>query len=111
MGETQSIAQGAQTVAAASSMSSVMWQILPILVLFLVFYFFLIRPQRLQAKRHKEMLESLKKGDKIVSNGGLICEITKVNDTFFSVKLGDDSNARLAREYVAYKIEDTVEKQ
>ena len=56
--------------------------LLPLIVLFAVFYFFLIRPQRVQAKRHREMLEGLKKGDKVVSSGGLICEIIKVEEQF-----------------------------
>lgn len=81
--------------------------LLPLIVLFAVFYFFLIRPQRVQAKRHREMLEGLKKGDKVVSSGGLICEIIKVEDQFFSVRLSDESTARLSRDFVAYKYDDT----
>lgn len=81
--------------------------LLPLIVLFAVFYFFLIRPQRVQAKRHKEMLEGLKKGDKVVSSGGLICEIIKVEEQFFSVRLSDESTARLSRDFVAYKVDDT----
>lgn len=81
--------------------------LLPLIVLFAVFYFFLIRPQRVQAKRHREMLEGLKKGDKVVSSGGLICEIIKVEDQFFSVRLSDESTARLSRDFVAYKVDDT----
>ncbi|ETD27532.1 preprotein translocase subunit YajC [Helicobacter canis] len=81
--------------------------LLPLIVLFAVFYFLLIRPQRVQAKRHKEMLEGLKKGDKVVSSGGLICEIIKVEGLFFSVRLSDESTARLSRDFVAYKVDDT----
>lgn len=81
--------------------------LLPLIVLFAVFYFFLIRPQRVQAKRHREMLEGLKKGDKVVSSGGLICEIIKVEEQFFSVRLSDESTARLSRDFVAYKVDDT----
>lgn len=81
--------------------------LLPLIVLFAVFYFFLIRPQRVQAKRHKEMLEGLKKGDKVVSSGGFICEIIKVEEQFFSVRLSDESTARLSRDFVAYKYDDT----
>lgn len=80
--------------------------LLPLIVLFAVFYFFLIRPQRVQAKRHKEMLEGLKKGDKVVSSGGFICEIIKVEGQFFSVRV-DESTARLSRDFVAYKYDDT----
>ncbi|MBR2495481.1 preprotein translocase subunit YajC [Helicobacter sp.] len=81
--------------------------LLPLIVLFAVFYFFLIRPQRVQAKRHREMLEGLKKGDKVVSSGGLICEIIKVEEQFFSVRLSDESTARLSRDFIAYKVNDT----
>lgn len=81
--------------------------LLPLIVLFAVFYFFLIRPQRVQAKRHKEMLEGLKKGDKVISSGGFICEIIKVEEQFFSVRLSDESTARLSRDFVAYKYDDT----
>ncbi len=89
-----------------NSMQDIFGALLPLIVLFVVFYFFLIRPQRMQAKRHKEMLDSLKKGDKVVAQGGFICEITKVEETFFSVKLSDETTARLAREYVAYKLDE-----
>lgn len=85
--------------------------LLPLIVLFAVFYFFLIRPQRVQAKRHKEMLAGLKKGDKVVSSGGLICEIIKVEEQFFSVRLSDESTARLSRDFVAYKFDDSAQAQ
>lgn len=83
--------------------------LLPLIVLFAVFYFFLIRPQRVQAKRHKEMLAALKKGDKVVSSGGLICEIIKVEENFFSVRLSDESTAKLSKDFIAYKIDDSVQ--
>ena len=84
--------------------------LLPFVVLFAVFYFFLIRPQRVQAKKHKEMIDSLVKGDKIVTSGGFICEIIKVEETFFSVKLSDDNTAKLSKEHVAYKLDDIESK-
>ena len=78
---------------------------LPLLVLFGIFYFLIIRPQQKQAKQHKEMIESLKKGDKIVTTGGLIVEIVKPEEDFIKVKLNDDTIAKLSKEYVAKKIE------
>lgn len=80
--------------------------LLPLLVLFLIFYFLIIRPQRVQAKKHKEMLDSLQKGDKIVSQGGLICEVIKPENAFFKVKINDTTEVRLAKNHVAYKLED-----
>lgn len=85
---------------------SILTSLLPFVILILIFYFFIIRPQRVQQKKHKEMLENLKKGDKIVTNGGFICEFIKVEEKFFSVKLNSDTTAKIAKEYVAYKIEE-----
>jgi len=80
--------------------------LLPLIVLFAIFYFLIIRPQQKQQKEHKEMLEALAKGDKIVTNGGLIVEITKVEGNFLTVKSIDDSTLRVAKTYVASKWED-----
>ena len=56
-----------------------------------------------QQKAHKEMLANLKKGDKVISNGGFICEIIKVEENFFSVKLNDDTQVRLAKDFIFNK--------
>ncbi len=79
--------------------------LLPLVVLFAIFYFLLIRPQNKAAKKHKEMLASLARGDKIVTNGGLFAEVVKVEDEFIKVKLNDDVIVRLDRNFVARKIE------
>lgn len=78
--------------------------IIPFVVIFAIFYFLFIRPQKKQQQKHKDMLESLKVGDKIVSYGGMMCEIIKVDEKFFTVRSGE-SVLRLAKEYVAYKEE------
>ena len=74
--------------------------------LFAIMYFIIIRPQQKQAKEHKEMLEALEKGDKIVTNGGLIVDIAKVEENFYTVKLDKDTQVRLAKDAVARKYED-----
>ncbi|NLN13645.1 MAG: preprotein translocase subunit YajC, partial [Arcobacter skirrowii] len=56
--------------------------LLPLVALFAIFYFLIIRPQQKQAKAHKDMIASLKKGDKIVTNGGLMVEVVKVEETY-----------------------------
>jgi len=78
---------------------------LPLIVLFAIFYFLIIRPQMKQQKEHKNMLEELAKGDKIVTSGGLICEIIKAEEEFIKVKLNDDVIVKLDRGYVARKID------
>ncbi|WP_104695544.1 preprotein translocase subunit YajC [Helicobacter salomonis] len=84
----------------------ILTSILPLLVLFAIFYFLIIRPQRVQAKKHKEMLEGLQKGDKIVSQGGLICEVIKPEANFFKVRLNEGLEVKLAKNYVAYKLDE-----
>ena len=80
-------------------------QFLPLILLFVIFYFLIIRPQQKQQREHKAMLESLKKGDKIVTSGGLIVEIAKVEEDFIKIKLSDGVIARLERTYVARKLD------
>ena len=55
-----------------------MEQLLPLVLIFVVFYFLLIRPQQKKAKQHREMLGDLRRGDRIVTNGGLVGTITRV---------------------------------
>ena len=89
-----------------SSSTDLLSSLLPLVALFAIFYFLIIRPQQKQAKAHKEMVANLKKGDKIVSNGGLIVEIIKVEEDHFVVKNNDGSELKLIREFVAKLIED-----
>ncbi|EEU7232873.1 preprotein translocase subunit YajC [Campylobacter jejuni] len=80
--------------------------LLPLVALFAIFYFLVIRPQQKQAKAHKQMLESLQKGDKIITNGGLICEVVKPEEDFIKVKLNEDNvTAKISREFIAKKID------
>lgn len=79
--------------------------LLPLVALFAIFYFLIIRPQQKQAKTHKEMLANLAKGDKVVTSGGLIVEIVKVEDDFFSVKNSDNSEMKLVKEFVSKKFD------
>ncbi|ARE80883.1 preprotein translocase subunit YajC [Campylobacter helveticus] len=86
--------------------NSILTSLLPLIVLFAIFYFLVIRPQQKQAKAHKQMLESLQKGDKIITNGGLICEVIKPEEDFIKVKLNEENiTAKISREFVAKKID------
>lgn len=80
-------------------------QFLPLVILFAIFYFLIIRPQQKQQKAHRQMLESLTKGDKIVTTGGLIAEIVKTEEDFIKIKLNESVIVKLDRAYVAKKIE------
>ena len=84
--------------------------LLPLVVLFAIFYFLVIRPQQKQQKAHAAMIAALEKGDKIITSGGLICEVIKPEEDFIRVKLNDDVIVRVSREFVARKIEKTETK-
>jgi len=55
-------------------------QFIPLILIFVIFYFFLIRPQQKKAKEHKTMVENLKRGDKVVTSGGVIGTVERVMD-------------------------------
>ncbi len=80
-------------------------QFLPLILLFGIFYFLIIRPQQKQQKEHAAMLEALDKGDKIVTTGGLHAEIVKVEEDFIKIKLNDTNIVKLDSAYVAKKVE------
>jgi preprotein translocase subunit YajC len=79
--------------------------LMPLAVLFLIFYFLIIRPQKKQTQEHQNMLDNLKKGDSIITNGGLIVEVEKVEEDFIKVKLNDDTSVKMSKEYVSKKYE------
>ena len=86
-------------------MSQGIQQFLPLILLFAIFYFLIIRPQQKQQKAHKAMLQALAKGDKIVTNGGLMAEIIKVEEDFIKIKLSDGVVAKLDRAYIARRLD------
>ena len=67
----------------------------PLVLIFVVFYFLLIRPQQKRAKEHKEMLLKIRRNDKIVTNGGLIGKVAKVNDDRDELELEIAENVRV----------------
>lgn len=88
--------------------SDIFASLLPLIVLFAIFYFLVIRPQQKQAKTHKDMIANLKKGDKVITNGGIICEVVKPEEDFIKVKLNEDVTIKVSKEYIAKKIENNA---
>lgn len=86
-----------------------MGQLLMILLIIVIFYFFMIRPQMKKAKQEKLFKESLVKGDKVVTIGGVHGKITEVNDTTFMVEV--DNNVKLKIEKTAVSAEATKQYQ
>jgi len=69
-------------------------------------YFVIIRPQQKEAKQKQAMIEALAKGDKVVTNGGFIVVIHKVEEQFLSIKINDDTIVKIAKDAIARKYED-----
>jgi preprotein translocase subunit YajC len=68
----------------------------------------IIRPQQKEMKEKEAMISALKKGDKVVTNGGFIVVIHKVEEKFLSVKMNDDIITKITKESIARKYEDEV---
>jgi preprotein translocase subunit YajC len=75
-------------------------------VFILIFYVFLIMPRKKEEKRHKTLLEDLKKGDKVVSIGGVNGVVAKIKDDTVIVKISDNTEVEFIKRAIAYKVED-----
>ena len=71
-------------------------QFIPLILIFVIFYFFLIRPQQKKVKEHKKMVESLKRGDKVVTSGGIVGKVDRI--------LGEDKVDILISENVTVQV-------
>ena len=73
-------------------------QFIPLILIFVIFYFFLIRPQQKRVKDHKAMVESLKKGDEIITSGGIIGVVDRVmNDDRIEVIIGEGTKVQIIK--------------
>ena len=76
----------AQTAGAADPTGGFM-QLLPMILMFVVLYFLMIRPQMKRAKEHRTMLEALQKGDEVITAGGMVGKVTKVGEGYVTVEV------------------------
>ena len=73
-------------------------QFIPLILIFVIFYFFLIRPQQKRVKDHKAMIESLKKGDEVITSGGIIGVVDRVmNDDRIEVIIGGETKVQIIK--------------
>jgi len=66
-----------------------------------IFYFLLIRPQQRKAKEQRKFLENLKRGDRVITTGGLVGEITAINDQVLTLEIADKVRVEVGRPYIA----------
>ena len=79
--------------------------LIPLILLLVVFYVFIILPQSKRQKKHMEMLKSLKKGDRIVTAGGIIGTVVGVDDQKVVIKTGEGTKIEVSKTYVSQKLE------
>jgi preprotein translocase subunit YajC len=83
--------------AAGAPQQGSLMSLLPLIAIFVVFYFLLIRPQQKRAKEHKKMTEALAKGDEVITNGGTLGKITDVGESFVTVEVANGVEIKVQR--------------
>lgn len=81
--------------------TSMLIQFAPIVLIFVIMYFLILRPQRQKAKAHQEMVANLRRGDTIVTSGGLIGKVAKVDEGEIQVEIAENVRVRVMRGMVA----------
>lgn len=91
----------AHAQAQGAPQGSALMQFLPLILIFVVFYFLLIRPQTKRAKEHREMVAALDVGAEVVTNGGILGKITAVSEQFLTIEIADGVNVKVQRHTVS----------
>jgi preprotein translocase subunit YajC len=89
--------QGGQPNGAAGLLGS----LLPLIIIFAIFYFLLIRPQQKKAKEHRQMLENIKKGDKVVTAGGIYGVVESVGNNTIVLKIAENVKVKFGKGYIS----------
>jgi len=92
--------QTATAAAAGGDMQSTLMSMLPLLLMFAVLYFVMIRPQMKKQKEHRAMIDALAKGDEVVTAGGMLGKVSKIGDAYIGVELTAGVEVQLQRSAV-----------
>jgi preprotein translocase subunit YajC len=87
--------------AAGGAQPSAFVQLLPLVLIFVVFYFLLIRPQAKRAKEHKAMVSALAAGDEVVTSGGILGKVTEAGEQFLTVEVAEGVRVKVQRHTVS----------
>jgi len=87
---------------------SQIWSFLPIIFIFVIFYFLLIRPQQKQKKEHQNLLSNLKEGDNVLTSGGIYGRITGIKDDKVTVEISDKVRVKVNRGHIAGVVKQDV---
>jgi preprotein translocase subunit YajC len=75
--------------------------LVPLILIFVIFYFLLLRPQIKRAKEHKKMIGSLAKGDEVVTNGGMLGKVTQLDDSFMVIEIAQGVEVKIQKNAVS----------
>jgi len=104
-------AETAPAATHAAEGPSMLQAFLPLIIIFVLFYFMFIIPNKKEQKKHQEMLKSLKQGDKVITSGGIVGIIDKINESedIIRIKSGENTLINIKRSHISAKIEKTTE--
>jgi len=97
---SSAFAQTAPAAAAGGDMQSSLMSMLPLVLMFVVLYFVMIRPQMKKQKEHRAMIDALAKGDEVVTAGGLLGKVTKLGEGYIGVEIANNVEIQLQRSAV-----------
>lgn len=97
MFETPAYAQAANGAAASGGGAAFFIQMVPLLAIFVIFWFLLIRPQQRRMKQHQAKITAVQKGDQVVTGGGLVGKVTKVEDQHVEIELAPQMRVRAVK--------------
>ncbi len=97
---SSAFAQTAPAAAAGSDLQSTLMSMLPLVLMFVVLYFVMIRPQMKKQKEAKAMIDAIAKGDEVVTVGGMLGKVTKINENSLSVEVANGVEVQIQRNAV-----------
>src|SRR5664279_2318429 len=97
---SSAFAQTVPAAAAGGDMQSTLMSMLPLVLMFVVLYFVMIRPQMKKTKEHRAMIDALAKGDEVATVGGVLGKVTKLNDSTVSLEIANGVEIQLQRSAV-----------
>ena len=99
---TPAFAQGSLFGGGAGGDGGMLMSLLPFVLIFVIMYFLILRPQQKRVKQHQELVKNVRRGDTVVTNGGLVGKVTKViDDDQIEIEIADDVRIRQMRQMVA----------
>lgn len=98
---TPAFAQGSLFGGGAGGDGGMLMSLLPFVLIFVIMYFLILRPQQKRVKQHQEMVKNVRRGDTVITNGGLVGKVTKViDDDQIEIEIADDVRIRQMRQMV-----------